>query len=89
MELSVTVDMKQRLDALFTSGCDPYAVGAAVLFAKSPDAITQDERDIVKRVFMHIYVQRREREQAEQMSCTGTLVHDEFTVCPVHDRSPR
>ena len=83
------LSMKQQLDALCAPGCDPYAVGAAVLFAKSTAAVTQDERDIVKRVFMHIYVQCLACEQAQQLSCTGTLVHDEFTACPAHDRSSR
>lgn len=53
-----TTNLEQRLDALFTAACDPYQAGAAALFGKSSDAITQDERDIVKRVFMRIAVRR-------------------------------
>jgi hypothetical protein len=76
-----------QLDALFTPGCDPYRAGAAALFSKDPEAVTQEERDALKRVFMRILIRRREWEAADRMACTGSLVHDEFTLCPVHDSS--
>lgn len=57
--------LEQRLDALFTPSCDPYRVGAAVLFDKSPDVITQDERDIVKYVFMRMAARRGLSERSE------------------------
>jgi len=159
-------------EAVFTADCDPYGAGASVLFDKLPDAVTQDDRDLVKRVFMHIAARRgmgaggpfeqalrraadlfhevgssataedlvadcrnailanslrsklRSRDQVkritadgfelcvlalaemgasdvtihecgeaalgeqpweEPMTCTGSLVHDEFTACPLHD----
>jgi hypothetical protein len=50
--------LEQRLEALFTPDCDPYAAGAAALFDKAEDAITQDERDLTKRVFMRIAARR-------------------------------
>lgn len=49
---------EKRLDDLFTTGCDPYQAGAAALFIKAPEAITQDDRDLVKRVFMRIAAAR-------------------------------
>lgn len=58
----VTVDWKaleQKLDLLFAPSCDPYRAGAAVLLAKPPDAVSQDERD----VYMRIAAQRGESEQ--------------------------
>jgi hypothetical protein len=64
--MTVAVDwtaLERKLDLLFTPGCDPYRAGVAALLAKSPDAVTQDERDIVKRVYMHIAAQRGESEQ--------------------------
>lgn len=50
--------LEQRLAALFTSDCDPYAAGAAALFDKAVDAVTQDERDLTKCVFMRIAARR-------------------------------
>lgn len=160
---------EQQLAVLFTPDCDPYAAGAAALFGKAQDAITQDERDLTKRVFMRIAARRglgadgyvvqtlrlaadklhevgsaaaaedlvprcsneilanklrenlRSHDQIKRITadgfelcvralaemgatdvtihecgestihecsesvCTGTLVHDEFTACPVHD----
>lgn len=29
---------------------------------------------------------RREKKEAARKSCTGHLTHDEYTVCPEHDR---
>jgi hypothetical protein len=55
--------IEQKLSSLFAPGCDPYRAGAAALLAKSPDAISQDERDIVKRVYMHIAARRGQSEQ--------------------------
>ncbi len=46
--------MSTDLAALFVEGCDPYRVAASVLLGKSSETITQDDRDIVKRVFMHV-----------------------------------
>lgn len=56
----------QQIEALFVPGCDPYGAGAAVLFGKALDAVTQDDRDIVKRVFMHM-AKRRGYLQSEQV----------------------
>lgn len=56
---------ERRLDALFTSDCDLYRAGAAALFDKPSDAITQDERDVVKRVFMRIAARRGLRSKDE------------------------
>jgi hypothetical protein len=75
-----------RLVELFTPGCDPYRAGAAALFDKKPEAVTQDDRDAVKRVYMRIAACHRDHAAADRMACTGSLVHDEFTFCPVHDR---
>lgn len=77
-----TAVTEQQLDALFAPGCDPYAAGAAALFGKAEHTVSQDERDLTKRVFMRIAARRRQDEPA----CTGSFVHDEFTPCPVHDR---
>lgn len=49
-----------RLDTLFVAGCDPYRVAASVLLDKPSEAVTQDDRDIVKRVFMHVAKRRDE-----------------------------
>lgn len=48
----MTVDLEERFKKLFTSGCDPYGVGATVLFDKP--SITLEERHLVKLVFMHM-----------------------------------
>ena len=78
-----------QLDELFTPGCDPYHAGAAALFSKDAEAVTQEDRDLLKRVFMRIAALRRECEVSDRMACTGSLVHDEYTVCPVHDSRQR
>jgi hypothetical protein len=88
-ELSVTdpCSMSEaELLALFDRIADPYRAGAAALFSKDPAVVTQDERDAVKIVFMHITHWRREQEAKDRMACTGSLVHDEFTICPIHDQ---
>jgi len=46
--------LEQQLDTLFAPGCDPYRAGASLLRNKSPEAITQDERDLVKSVVMRV-----------------------------------
>ena len=74
-----------QLDELFTPGCDPYRAGAAALLSKDPHGVTQEDRDVLKRVFVRIAAWRRECEAADRMACTGSLVHDEYTFCPVHD----
>jgi hypothetical protein len=141
--------LEQQIAELFTSDCDPYGVAAAVLFDKPVSAVSQDDRDIVKRVFVRVAIRRglgsldlaaqelrraadalhevgsavvaedlladdrnailadklrenlRSKAQIKKMGakdvtihecdprCTGTLVHDEFTACPVHDASAR
>jgi hypothetical protein len=48
------------LDTLFVAGCDPYKVAAVVLLGKPSEAVTQDDRDFVKRVFMHVAARRDE-----------------------------
>jgi len=50
--------LEQQLSALFTPGCDPYGAAAAVLFDKLESAVTQDDRDLVKRVFMRVAARR-------------------------------
>ncbi len=170
---------EQQLDSLFAPGCDPYVAGAAALFDKPLDAVTQDERDSTKRVFKRMMARcaeegvsgmleqalrrsaalfheigsalaverllvdvrnavlaeklRENQRSSDQLrsisaggfelcvralaqrgaadvtihecgasafgeapwgadsapTCTGTLVHDEFTACPVHDRRNR
>jgi len=50
--------LERRLDALFVPGCDPYRAGATVLFDKPSDMISQDERDVTKRVFMRMAARR-------------------------------
>jgi hypothetical protein len=60
MDLLVSVD----LATLFVPGCDPYKVAASVLLGKPPEAVTQDDRDIVKRVFMHVAACRDEMTRA-------------------------
>ena len=50
--------LERRLDTLFVPGCDPYRIGAAILFDKPSDMISQDERDIMKRVFMRMAARR-------------------------------
>lgn len=52
--------MTTALDTLFVAGCDPYRVAASVLFSKPSEAVTEDDRDRVKRVFMHMAAQRDE-----------------------------
>jgi len=56
-------DLEMHLDSLFTSDCDPYQAGAAVLLSKSAKEVTQDEREVVKLVFMRILLRRSEKEQ--------------------------
>ena len=50
--------LDQQIATLFTPDCDPYGAGAAVLFDKEQDAVTQDDRDLTKRVFMCIAARR-------------------------------
>lgn len=50
--------MTTGLDTLFVEGCDPYRVAASVLLDKPSEAVTQDDRDSVKRVFMHVAARR-------------------------------
>jgi len=50
----------RRLEALFSLGGDPYLAGAAALLSRAPDEVTQDERDLVERVFARVAVARGE-----------------------------
>jgi hypothetical protein len=157
--------LERQLAELFTPDCDPYGASAAALFDKPVSAVSQNDRDIVKRVFVRIAIRRglgsldlaaqalrraadalhevgsavvaedlladdrnailadklrenlRSKAQVKKIAtegfeicvhalaemgaadvtiergqhalsderCTGTLVHDEFTACPVHD----
>ena len=54
----MTVSREAQLAELFTPTCDPYFVGAAVLLDKPLNAVSQDDRDLVKRVFMRIAARR-------------------------------
>ena len=66
MTRSANIDwsaLEQHLDSLFTADCDPYQAGAAVLLSKSTKEVTQDEREVVKLVFMRILMRRTEKEQ--------------------------
>lgn len=56
-------ELEQRLDALFAPGCDPYRAAAAVLFDKPADAITHDDRDLFKRVFIRMLKRYRGDDQ--------------------------
>jgi hypothetical protein len=48
----------------------------------------EEDRDWVTYRLMDFVRERRRREgKDEQPQCTGGLVHDEYTPCPVHDRS--
>ena len=58
--------MSTRLDTLFVAGCDPYRVAASVLLDKPSEAVTQDDRDSVKRVFMHVAARRDEITRSER-----------------------
>lgn len=49
---------ESRLDALFVRGDDPYRIGASVLFDTASDAITLDQRDLVKSVVLRILKMR-------------------------------
>jgi hypothetical protein len=60
-------DLERKLDLLFVPSCDPYRAGAAALLAKAPDAVSQDERDIVRRVYKRIAAQHGE---SKQVTCT-------------------
>lgn len=51
---------ERQLADLFTAGCDPYEVAARVLFGTIEDAASQDARDLIKRVFMHVAAHRGE-----------------------------
>ena len=56
--IAIDGNFEQRLDALFAPGCDPYKVGASILFDKPADAISQDDRYLMKMVFMHMAARR-------------------------------
>lgn len=56
--IELDVNFEQRLDELFTPGCDPYKAGASILFDKPEDAITQDDRHLLKSVFMRMASRR-------------------------------
>jgi hypothetical protein len=49
---------EKQIDALFARESDPYWAGVAALFGKPVDAVTLDERDLVKRVFLRILKRR-------------------------------
>jgi hypothetical protein len=66
---------EQRLNDLFTPDCDPYRAGAAALFDKAPEAISQDERDVVKRVFMRMAM-RRAVNQVQALGHAAKLFHE-------------
>ena len=68
--------LERRLDELFTAGCDPYQVGAAALFAKDPEAITQDDRDLVKRVFMRIAARRGAQDLEQTLRDAADMFHE-------------
>lgn len=47
-------DREKHLDALFAREGDPYWAGVAALFGKPVEAVTLDERHLVKSVFLRI-----------------------------------
>ena len=53
-----STSLEDQLAALFTPDCDPYAAGAAALFGKALADVTQDDRDLTKRVFTRIAAHR-------------------------------
>ena len=63
-------------DVLFTSSCDPYQVGAAALLNKHPSAITQDERETMKRVFMRVAARRGEKEKEQTICRASEMFHE-------------
>jgi hypothetical protein len=67
---------EQQLDALFTSGCDPYQAGAVALLDKPGDAVTQDERDIMKRVFMRMAARRGYTTGEPSLRSAADLFHE-------------
>ena len=56
--IEIDGNLERRLDTLFAPGCDPYAVGAAILFDKPADTVSQDDRYLIKMVFMHMAARR-------------------------------
>jgi hypothetical protein len=64
---------EQCLNELFTD-CDPYRAGAAALFDKVLEEVTQDDRDAVKRVFMRIAARRGNEDRV--LRRTSTLFHE-------------
>ncbi len=68
--------MDQQLASLFTPSCDPYFVGAAVLLDKPLSAVSQDDRDLVKRVFMHIAARRGMLKSEPALRQAADLFHE-------------
>ena len=56
--IAIDGNFERRLNALFAPGCDPYKVGASILFDKPADEISQDDRYLMKMVFMHMAARR-------------------------------
>lgn len=68
---------EQRLDALFARGGDPYRAGAVALFDKPLDAITQDDRDIVKSVVLRVLKTRSDFvSELEVLRRASNLFHE-------------
>lgn len=45
---------EQQLDGLFAAGADPYGAAAAAMLDKPLANVTQEERDLIKRVFLRV-----------------------------------
>ena len=56
--IEIDWNLERRLDTLFAPGSDPYTVGAAILFDKPADTVSQDDRHLVKVVFMRMAARR-------------------------------
>jgi len=53
-------EREKQIEALFERQSDPYRAGAAAIFDKVADAVTPEERDLVKRVFLRVLKRRPE-----------------------------
>ena len=75
-----------QLAELFTPGCDPYHAGAAVLLDKPPSAVSQDDRDLVKRVFTRIAARRGDMlESVPTLRRTADLFHEVGSAVAAED----
>lgn len=74
--IAIDGNFEQRLDALFAPGCDPYKVGASILFDKPAAAISQDDRYLMKMVFMHMAARRGYLAAEPSLRSAADLFHE-------------